>query len=289
MSAGYALVIQNTGHLCLSSHFTQKECFQRKLFGHSKKQLRIVERIKKGSPIFLFNTDSKALMGPFIAASDGAYNIEPDAWTTIYPFGFPSQVRVEWKELHEIKNASMVFPFLKIHYHYELTSEQTQDLLSALEQAPRFIPSNEEKEEFQIESQAERKFAELLDDKEIAYIRFSQTPGDFSRVLKEMKAKRPDFLVFAEKPYFIEVKPWLFQINKRDITISCEEIEKLKQLELATRIQVSITFPIDPHGLEWRALDPGWAWAKGERKTNEKTEVLTIPIKELERRKLPFL
>lgn len=142
---------------------------------------------------------------------------------------------------------------------------------------------------FQIESQAERKFAELLDDREIAYIRFSQIPRDFSRVLKEMKAKRPDFLVFAEKPYFIEVKPWLFQINKRDITISSEEIEKLKQLELATRIQVSITFPIDPHGLEWRTVDPGWAWAKGERKNDGKTEVLTIPIKELENRKLPFL
>lgn len=69
-----------------------------------------------------------------------------------------------------------------------------------------FEPLKEEKGESLIESEAERKFAELLDDKEIAYIRFSQRVDDFSRVLKDMKAKRPDFLVFTEKPYFIESK-----------------------------------------------------------------------------------
>ena len=287
---GFALrAADDVGYLFLTSRLTQKECFEKKLFGHSRKQLRIVEKITKGSPVFLFHTDTKSLIGPFVAASDGKYNIDPDAWTTIYRYGFPSQVRVEWKELHEIREAPTILPFLNIYYHYQLSQEETKAISSALRNAPPFNPSDEDKGEFRIESEAERKFAELLDDKEIAYIRFSQMPGDFSRVLKDLKAKRPDFLVFTEKPYFIEVKPWLFQMSKQDITIKFGEIEKLKQLELATSVDVTIAFPIDPHGLEWRAVDPAWAWAKGERRVVENEEVVTIPIKEVEKHRLPFL
>ena len=277
------------GYLFLTSRLTQEECFEKRLFGHSRKELRLVEKIKKGSPVFLFHTDTKSLIGPFFAASDGAYNIDSNAWTTVWRYGFPSQVRVDWKELREIREAPTIFPFLNIHHHYQLTQEETKAILSEFKNAPPFNPSAKDKGEFPIESEAERKFAELLDDREIAYIRFSQMLSDFSRVLRDLKAKRPDFLVFAEKPYFIEVKPWLFQMSKKDVTIKFIEIEKLKQLELATNVDVTIAFPIDPHGLEWRAIDPAWAWAKGERRVVENEEVVAIPIKEVEKHKLPFL
>ena len=59
-------------------------------------------------------------------------------------------------------------------------------------------------------------FADLLDRNEIAYIRFSQFLGDFSKILKEMKAKRPGFLVFGEKPIFIEVKPNPLRQGRKD-------------------------------------------------------------------------
>lgn len=68
-----------------------------------------------------------------------------------------------------------------------------------------------------------------------------------------------------------------------------EEIEKLKQLELATGVDVTLAFPIDPHGLEWQGIDPAWAWAKGERRVINDVEVITIPTKDIEKRKLPFL
>jgi len=58
---------------------------------------------------------------------------------------------------------------------------------------------------------------------------------------------------------------------------------------LATEINVFMAFPIDTHGLEWRAIRPGWAWATGKRKTTENGEILTIQVKELEKRKLPFI
>jgi len=283
------LSAMDPGYLFVCSNLTQKECFQRKLFGLSNKQLESVQKIKKGNTLFLYNINSKTLIGPFIAASDGGVNIETEAWINTNPSGYPAQVRVEWNELNEIKNAPSAFSFLTELQLCQLSLEQTQILLNALKQAPVFMPPGKIYEEVHIESVAERRFAELLDDKEIAYIRFSQTPGDFSRVLKDMKAKRPDFLVFAEKPYFIEVKPWPLRYYKQEIDINFEEIEKLKQLELATGINVFIAFPIDTHGFEWRAVHPGWAWAAGQRKSTEKCEITAISVKELEKRKLPFL
>lgn len=142
--------------------------------------------------------------------------------------------------------------------------------------------------ETHIDSVAEKRFAELLDDKEIAYIRFSQTIRDFSKVLKEMKAKRPDFLVFSEKPYFVEVKPWPLRYYKQEIDIKLEEVEKLKQLELATGINVVMAFPIDIHGLEWRAVNPSWVWATGRKTTQRGDAVLAISVKELEKKKITF-
>lgn len=276
----------NVGYLFLCSNLTQKECFQRKLFGLSSKHLETVQKIKKGDTLFLYNINSKTLIGPFAAASDGGKNIEPEAWLNTYPTGYPAQVRVEWSELHEIRNAP--FSFLKDSQLCLLSPEQTQILLNALDKAPIFTPPGRTYDEVHIESIAEKRFAELLDDKEIAYIRFSQTPGDFSKVLKGMKAKRPDFLVFSEKPYFVEVKPWPLRYYKQEIDIRLEEVEKLKQLELATGINVIMAFPIDAHGLEWRAVYPSWAWATGKKNSEKGDVLLTIPVKELEKRKLPF-
>lgn len=283
------MALEDIGYVFLSSNSTQKECFERKLFGHSKKNLGIVEQIRDGDYVFLFNTDSKILIGPFDAVGNGQYDIEPDAWTSKFAFGFPAQVRVAWKELHVVKNALYIFPFLNIYYRYQLTTEETRNLLEELKRSPIFTPSDSEKENVDIESQAERKFAELLDNAEISYIKCSQTRSDFSRVLKDMKAKRPDFLVFKEKPYLVEVKPWLIHFDKQYVNISSLEIEKLKQLELATGVGVSIAFPIDPLGLEWRAINPGWAWAKGQKKRINKEEFLSIPIKEIENNRLAFL
>ena len=88
---------------------TEAECFQRKLFGDVKERLGEVEMVKKGDTLFLYNVETDALFGPFVAESDGKLNIEPDAWEG----GFPAQVRVDWGYITIIENASRTFGFLK--------------------------------------------------------------------------------------------------------------------------------------------------------------------------------
>jgi hypothetical protein len=187
--------------------------------------------------------------------------------------------------LHEAK-ASQLY-FLSNPATFKLSEDQTKALTDILTAAPLF--NGELHKEVHIDSAAEKRFAEVLDDKKIAYIRFSQTPSDFSKVLREMKAKRPDFLVFSDKPYFIEVKLWPLKYYKREIDIFLEEIEKLKQLEFATGVTVFMAFPIDILGLQWRAVRPGRAWATGQRRTEKGDVIISISVEELEKQELPFL
>jgi DNA modification methylase len=69
---------------------TEKECFDRSLFGALTAYGPVVIRVRKGDLLFLHNLDSALLYGVFRAASDGSFNIESDAWGGKYPY----QVRV---------------------------------------------------------------------------------------------------------------------------------------------------------------------------------------------------
>jgi len=40
---------------------------------------------------------------------------------------------------------------------------------------------------------------------------------------------------------------------------------------------------------EWRALSPAWIWAKVKEKQSDYGEILTMSVKEIENKKLPFL
>jgi DNA modification methylase len=70
---------------------SQKECFERKLFGTSKLYGAAAIRVKKGDFLFLLNLDSDFLYGVFKASSDGQPNIVPEAWDGKYPY----QAKVE--------------------------------------------------------------------------------------------------------------------------------------------------------------------------------------------------
>ena len=126
------------GYLFLCSNRTQKECFQKKLFGSTRKYLGWVEEIKIGTPLLLYSVDSKTLFGPFRAASEGKWNIDPAAWENMRPLAFPAQVSVDWDKLHEIKAAHKKWKLLGRHVHSlcKLTLNQTNELIGALEEAP---------------------------------------------------------------------------------------------------------------------------------------------------------
>ena len=82
--------------------------------------------------------DSNTLVGPFTAVGSSGTGLKPGGWREVTDTRTNAGIRVEWEDLHELKNAQDMFPFLKDINIYKLSHFQTQDLLNALKEAPSF-------------------------------------------------------------------------------------------------------------------------------------------------------
>ncbi|MDQ5875852.1 MAG: DNA methylase, partial [Thermoproteota archaeon] len=102
------------GHIFACTHKSEQECFDRMLFATNHVYGENVLKIKKGDLLFLLNVDTDILYGTFLATSDGAKNIVPDAWEGRYPY----QVRVSRNgEVHSLPGAKKVLFSNGISWH----------------------------------------------------------------------------------------------------------------------------------------------------------------------------
>lgn len=79
------------GAILMSNRTTKHEYLQRKLFGLPSSKAKFVKQIKAGMLLFLFEYEERKLYGVFEATSDGAMNIEPNAFLSGGK-SFPAQV-----------------------------------------------------------------------------------------------------------------------------------------------------------------------------------------------------
>lgn len=120
---------------CEKSSFGQ--CVSRRLYKCSDTYKGKPEIIKRGSVLFMYDPQSKTLVGPFTAASEGATKIETGAWRSEVDLSsFSGNIKLEWEDLHIIKNANERFPFLNSPEKCALSSLNVQTLLDSLKAAP---------------------------------------------------------------------------------------------------------------------------------------------------------
>lgn len=79
------------GAIFMSNNSTRKECLSRGLFGLPIGLAGFVKQVKAGMMLFLFEFEKRELHGVFQACSDGAINIEPNAFQSSGK-QFPAQV-----------------------------------------------------------------------------------------------------------------------------------------------------------------------------------------------------
>jgi hypothetical protein len=131
MYAGYVLFCNNK---------SQEQCLNQKLYTCADRKTLPLDKIKSGSTIFLYNTDTKTLLGPFTAPSEQGEKLEEGSWAIdIDEHTASENVKIEWEELHLLQNASEELPFLKNPKSCALSETQTQRALDVLKKAPLFV------------------------------------------------------------------------------------------------------------------------------------------------------
>ncbi|XP_010509653.1 PREDICTED: uncharacterized protein LOC104786039 [Camelina sativa] len=122
------------GAIFMSNNSTRKECLGRELFGLPMRQAGFVKQVKAGMLLFLFEFESRELHGVFLASSDGAINIEPDAFCSSGK-QFPAQVKFteKWRcrplPESEFRHAIRENYFTATKFNFGLSKAQVQKLL----------------------------------------------------------------------------------------------------------------------------------------------------------------
>lgn len=130
------------GYIFMCSGKTKPECYINRVFGLPSGRRQVVEKIKPGTKLFLFDTDVKLLYGVYEASSNGGMNLESAAFGGM----FPAQVRFKiYKESlplplgtfrHAIKENYQGSKFAP-----ELNSQQVGALLSLFRPIPAQYPT----------------------------------------------------------------------------------------------------------------------------------------------------
>ena len=128
------------GYVLFCNNASQQQCLSRKRYTCADKESKILEEIKTGTVVFLFNTDNKSLLGPFTTLSEGD---ELDAGTWVMDVdenNMPYEdVKVTWEDLHILQNAPEKMPFLNNPKTCKLSTTQTQRALDLLKEGQLYL------------------------------------------------------------------------------------------------------------------------------------------------------
>jgi hypothetical protein len=125
------------GFLAVCSDETEKECFDKMLFGAPAKWTTEVAKVQKGDIGFLRNYESNRLFGIFRADLNGLLNIDKNAWGG----RFPAQVKVvREKQCDPLQNADALLWSLGINpAKYILTTVEAMTIVSLFESPEHVI------------------------------------------------------------------------------------------------------------------------------------------------------
>jgi hypothetical protein len=129
----------NTGYVLFCGQTTFLQCLSKRLYTCEDQHKNEVATIKRGSVLFIYNTQSDSLVGPFTAADEGASRIETGAWRSIVDEHSASEnIQLQWEDLHILEKAGDRFEFLKNPEKCEVPPIWIQEMLDELAVAPRY-------------------------------------------------------------------------------------------------------------------------------------------------------
>jgi hypothetical protein len=132
------------GYIFLCNTDAINECLKRKRFSCAYEQ-SATSRVEENDIVFLFNDKTGTLVGPFTAGTAPSKDLEKGAWySSVEKNQFSENIMVTWESVHELKNAPDIALFLKDIRSCPLSALWTQELLTALKQAPLYTEESTE-------------------------------------------------------------------------------------------------------------------------------------------------
>lgn len=130
------------GYVLFCDHKTQQECLSKRLFACTDQ--KILSKIRVGDIVFLYNVESRSLIGPFTALTPKGDELDSGAWAMNIEEHVPSEdIKVNWESLHILYDAPTVLPFLENLETCALTQTQTQRILDLLKNSELYINSKQ--------------------------------------------------------------------------------------------------------------------------------------------------
>ncbi len=133
-----------TGYVFLCNDASISECARNRRFTCSSKQVEAAKELKANTIVFLLNSETGTLFGPFTVAQ-GPEDLVKGAWySSVNTESFSGNIKVDWEELHELKKAAEKIPFLENVSDCALSVLQTQELLTQLQKAPLYLAEGQQ-------------------------------------------------------------------------------------------------------------------------------------------------
>lgn len=127
------------GYLFLCESKSVNNCVKNKKISCSEKQVNVAKEIQNGALVFLLNSESNILIGPFTVSEDFKRGLEPGTWnTSLDDESLSGNLIVSWESLHELKDATKKISFLANIKNCKLTHFQIQQLLEILKKSPEY-------------------------------------------------------------------------------------------------------------------------------------------------------
>ncbi|CAL1389238.1 unnamed protein product [Linum trigynum] len=120
------------GFIFLCNRQTKPQCYQYRVFGVPIPKLHVVQKIKPGMKLFLFDFDAKLLYGVYVATSCGVLNLEPAAFGGNFPAQVSFRIDRDCLPVHDSTLKHIIHKnYQKGRFTQELSYVQVQGLLSA--------------------------------------------------------------------------------------------------------------------------------------------------------------